>query len=176
MSAILNERTAAVLESIIRQYIARAQPVSSAAVIAECYLEVCSATVRNDMARLEEEGYINHPHHAAGSIPTEKGYRYYVEKLKNAQLPLDERLLINHLFHQVEKELDSWLSLAVGLVSQRAQNVAVVTSPRQSAARFHHLELVPLQDRLSLAVLIMRGARVRQQLVSFEKSLTTFEL
>src|SRR5271157_5289842 len=101
MPVVINIRTATVLESIIRQYIARAQPVSSSAVIADCSLDVCSATVRNDMVRLEEEGYIVRPHHAAGSIPTEKGYRYFVEKLQSAQLPLDEKLLINHLFHQV---------------------------------------------------------------------------
>jgi heat-inducible transcriptional repressor len=173
---MLNPRSETILSSIIRQYIERAMPVSSAAVIAECGLDVCSATARNEMMRLEEEGYILKPHHSAGSIPSDKGYRYYVESIKHAQLPVTEQALINHLFHQVEKEMENWLSLAAGLVSQRVHNVAVVTQPKQTSGKYHHLELVTLQDNLALAVLIMRGARVRQQLVSFDAPVGQFEL
>ena len=173
---MLSQRSETILSSIIRQYVSRATPVSSSAIIAECGLDVCSATVRNEMVRLEEEGYIIKPHHSAGSVPSDKGYRYYVESIKNARLPLAEQTLINHLFHQVEKEMENWLSLAAGLVSQRAHNVAVVTQPRQVSARFHHLELVTLQESLALGVLIMRGARVRQQLISFDNPVGQFEL
>ncbi len=173
---MLNPRSETILSSIIRQYIERAMPVSSAAIIAECGLDVCSATVRNEMMRLEEEGYILKPHHSAGSVPSDKGYRYYVESIKHAQLPVTEQLLINHLFHQVEKEMENWLSLAAGLVSQRVHNVAVITQPRQTAGKYHHLELVTLQENLALAVLIMRGAKVRQQLVSFDTPIGQFEL
>jgi heat-inducible transcriptional repressor len=173
---MLNPRSETILSSIIRQYIERATPVSSAAIIAECGLDVCSATVRNEMMRLEEEGYILKPHHSAGSVPSDKGYRYYVESIKHAQLPVTEQLLINHLFHQVEKEMENWLSLAAGLVSQRVHNVAVVTQPRQTSGKYHHLELVTLQENLALAVLIMRGAKVRQQLVSFDTPISQFEL
>ncbi|MEL7563179.1 heat-inducible transcriptional repressor HrcA [Dehalogenimonas sp. 4OHTPN] len=173
---MLNSRSETILSSIIRQYIERAVPVSSAAVISECGLDVCSATVRNEMVRLEEEGYILKPHHSAGSVPSDKGYRYYVESIKHAQMSLTDQLLINHLFHQVEKEMENWLSLAAGLVSQRVHNVAVVTQPKQTASKYHHLELVTLQENLALAVLILRGARVRQQLVSFGNAVGQFEL
>jgi heat-inducible transcriptional repressor len=173
---MLNPRSETILSSIIRQYIERALPVSSGAVIAECGLDVCSATVRNEMTRLEEEGYILKPHHSAGSIPSDKGYRYYVESIKHAQLPVTDQLLINHLFHQVEKEMENWLSLAAGLVSQRVHNVTVVTQPKQTCGKYHHLELVTLQENLALAVLIMRGARVRQQLISFDAPVGQFEL
>jgi heat-inducible transcriptional repressor len=173
---MLNPRSETILSSIIRQYIERAMPVSSTSVATECGLDVCSATVRNEMMRLEEEGYILKPHHSAGSVPSDKGYRYYVESIKHAQLPVTEQLLINHLFHQVEKEMENWLSLAAGLVSQRVHNVAVVTQPKQTSGKYHHLELVTLQENLALAVIIMRGARVRQQLVSFDAPITQFEL
>lgn len=173
---MLSQRSETILSSIIRQYVEQAAPVSSSAIISECGLDVCSATVRNEMVRLEEEGYIVKPHHSAGSVPSDKGYRYYVEQIKNARLPVTEQLLINHLFHQVEKEMENWLSLAAGLVSQRVHNVAVVTQPRQTNSRFHHLELVTLQETLVLAVLIMRGARVRQQLISFAEPISQFEL
>ena len=173
---MLNSRSETILSSIIRQYIERAMPVPSASVAAECGLDVCSATVRNEMMRLEEEGYILKPHHSAGSIPSDKGYRYYVESIKHAQLPINEQILINHLFHQVEKEMENWLSLAAGLVSQRVHNVAVVTQPKQTSSKYHHLELVTLQENLALAVLILRGAKVRQQLVSFDNPISQFEL
>ena len=99
-------RAATILNSIARQYISRALPVSSTSVASDCGLAVSSATIRSEMMRLEEEGYIFRPHHAAGSIPSDKGYRYYVGTLKNIELPLAEQRLISHLFHQVEKELE----------------------------------------------------------------------
>ena len=73
---MLRPREELILSSIIRQYISRAMPVSSSSVLDECGLDVSSATVRNDVSRLEEEGYISHPHHAAGSVPSDKGYRH----------------------------------------------------------------------------------------------------
>ncbi len=173
---MLSPRMAAVLNSITRQYITRAVPVASASVVDDCGLEVSSATVRNDMARLEEAGYIIRPHHAAGSIPSDKGYRYYVNTLGGIELPVVEQRLISHLFHQVEQELEQWLSLAVTLIAQRVQNVAVVTRPRLPACQFKHLELVALQDYLALVILILRGAKVRQKLMSSDRAMSQPEL
>ena len=146
-------------------------PVSSASIADDCGLEVSSATIRNEMVRLEEDGYIIRPHHAAGSIPSDKGYLYYAGTLKDLELPLAEQRLIIHLFHQVEDDLEEWLSLAVELIAQRVQNVAMVTKPKPIACQFKHLELVSLQDRLALVVLVLRGARVRQQLINFDQAM-----
>ena len=107
---MLRPREELILSSIIRQYISRAVPVSSSSVLDECGLDVSSATVRNDVARLEEEGYILRPHHAAGSMPSDKGYRFYVGSLKGIELPVEDQFLINHLFHQVEDKLEEWLN------------------------------------------------------------------
>ena len=169
-------RTETILRSIARQYIEDGTPVSSATVMENCRLNVCSATVRNEMVRLEQDGYIIRPHHSSGSIPSDKGYRYYAESLKGVELPLAEQLQINHLFHQVEMELEEWLELAVSLIAKRVRNVAVITMPRSAACRFHHLELVHVQDSRALAVLILRRARVRQQLINFKKPLTQDDL
>jgi len=169
---MLRPREELILSSIIRQYISRALPVSSSSVLDECGLDVSSATVRNDVARLEEEGYISRPHHAAGSVPSDKGYRHYVGSLKGIELPLEEQFLINHLFHQVEDKLEEWLNLAVTLLAQQVKNVAVVTTPRPAAAKFKHMELVSIQPQLALAVLVLHGAKVRQQLVNFEEPTT----
>ncbi len=169
---MLRPREEIILSSIIRQYISRAMPISSSSVLDECGLDVSSATVRNDVVRLEEEGYISRPHHAAGSVPSDKGYRHYVGSLKGMELPMEEQFLINHLFHQVEDKLEEWLNLAVTLLAQQVKNVAVVTTPRPAAAKFKHMELVSIQPQLALVVLVLHGAKVCQQLVNFEEPAT----
>ena len=173
---MLSPRAETVLGSIVRQYIVRAAPVSSASVIDDCRLEVSSATIRNEMMRLEQDGYIIRPHHSAGSLPSDKGYRYYVGTLKGIELPLAEQRLISHLFHQVEKELEEWLNLAVTLIAQLVQNVAVVTMPKPPACQFKHMELVSLQESLALVVLVLRGALVKQQLVTFDQPISQADL
>jgi len=169
---MLMPREELILGSIIRQYIRRATPISSGSVLDECGLNVSSATVRNDVARLENEGYITRPHHAAGSVPSDKGYRRYVSSLKSIELPTEERFLINHLFHQVEDRLEEWLNLAAALLARQVKNVAVVTAPRAASSRFKHLELVLIQPQMALVVLILHGAKVCQRLVSFEAPAT----
>lgn len=172
----LTLREEAILGSIIRQYTAQAMPVSSASILGECGLDVSSATVRNDVARLEEEGYIVRPHYAAGSIPSDRGYRHYVSAISPAQLPLEVKLTINHLFHQVEDKLEEWLNLAATLLARQTQSVAVVTTPRPAVARFKHVEFVSLQPQLALVVLVLEGAKVHQQLVNLDEAHNQEEL
>jgi len=173
---MLSHRTETILKSIVGQYITKATPVPSQSIINDYELGVSAATIRNEMAYLEQEGYINRPHPSAGSIPSDKGYRYYVESLTDIKLPLAEQCLIGHLFHQVEGELGEWLSLAATLIAQLAQNMAVVTMPKPVGCQFKHLELVALQDSLALAVLILRGAKIKQQLVTFDQVISQPEL
>jgi len=124
------------------------------------------------MARLEQEGYTTRPHPSAGSVPSDKGYRYYVESITEVILPLAEQRLIGHLFHQVKKEQEEWLPLAATVMAQLAKNVAVVTRPKPVDCQFRRLELVALQDLRVLVVLVLRGARVKQQLVTFETAIS----
>jgi len=173
---MLSPRTETILKSIVGQYITRATPVPSQSIINDYELGVSAATIRNEMAYLEREGYINRPHPSAGSIPSDKGYRYYVESLTDIKLPLAEQCLIGHLFHQVEGELGEWLSLAATLIAQLAQNMAVVTMPKPVGCQFKHLELVAIQDLLALVVLVLRGARIKQQLVTFDQIISQPEL
>ncbi len=173
---MLSLRTETILKSIVGQYITRAIPVPSQSVLSDYALGVSPATVRNEMAHLEQEGYIIRRHPSAGSIPSDKGYRYYVESLSNINLPLAEQRLISHLFHQVEEELEKWLNLASTVTAQLAQNVAVVTIPKPADCQFKYLELVALQDSLVLVVLILQGARVKQQLITFDKTISQPEL
>ena len=176
MMSNLTLREETILSSIIRQYIAQALPVSSTSILEECGLDVSSATVRNDVARLEEEGYILRPHYAAGSIPSDQGYRHYVGTLSPSKLPLEVQFTINHLFHQVEDKLDEWLNLAATLLARQTKSVAVVTAPRPVVAHFKHVELVSLQPQLALAVLVLEGAKVHQQLISLDQTHSQEEL
>lgn len=173
---MLSPRSETILKSIVGQYIVKATPVPSQSIINDFELAVSSATIRNEMMRLEQDGYITRPHPSAGSIPLDKGYRYYVESLSDIELPVAERLLVSHLFHQVERELEDWLSLAATLTAQLVQNVAVVTLPKPEQCRFRHLELVALKESLALVVLVLHGAILRQQLITFDQAISQDQL
>ena len=173
---MLSPRAGTILKSIVGQYIVKGMPISSQSITNDYELGVSPATIRNEMAHLEQEGYIIRPHPSAGSIPSDKGYRYYVETLTDIELPLTEQRLISHLFHQVEKELEEWLRLAAALTARLVQNVAVVTMPKPANCHFKHIELVALQDSLALVVLVLHGARVKQQLIIFDQVITQSEL
>jgi len=111
-----------------------------------------------------------------GSVPSDKGYRRYVESLGDVRLPLAEQRLVSHLFHQVERKLDQWINLAATLIAQMAQNVAVVTMLKAEACEFRHMELVSLKGPLALVVFVLSGAKVRQQLTTFEQPMSQPEL
>lgn len=167
---MLSVRTGNILNSIVGQYITRAMPVPSQVIASDPELEVSPATVRNEMACLEQEGYLIRPHTSAGCIPSDKGYRYYVESIKNEKLPPAEERLISHVFHQAEKEVEAWLSLTATLLAQLAQNVAVVSLPKSAGCKLKHMELLALQDSQALAVVVLQGARVKQKLITFDRA------
>ncbi len=173
---MLSPRTETILKSIVGEYITTAVPVPSETIAHNYELRVSPATVRNEMAHLEQDGYILRPHPSAGSIPSDKGYRYYVESLRDIGLPLAEKRLISHLFHQVEREMEVWLSLAATLIARLAQNVAVVTTPKPAYCQFKYLELVALHNSLALLVLILYGARLKRQLITLDQAMSQPEL
>lgn len=173
---MISPRSEIILKSIIGWYIEHAVPVSSQHLVHDYDLGVSSATVRNEMASLEEKGYIIRPHTSAGSIPSDKGYRFYVSSLQEQTLPISEQRMISHLFHQVESRMDEWLSLAASILARISQNTAVVTAPRTSDCQFKHMELVSIQDNLVLLVLVLRGAKIKQQLLTFENQISQTEL
>jgi heat-inducible transcriptional repressor len=129
------------------------------------------------MAWLEEEGYIIRPHTSAGGVPSDKAYRYYVDTiLQQAELSEEEKCTIRHLFHQVERELEEWVRLAATLLARRLRNVALVTPPQALECRLKHLELITLQEFLALLVLVLREAKLKRQLLTFEYVVTAEEL
>jgi len=166
----LTPRREAVLKIIVSEYIDTAVPVGSENIFRNFQLGVSPATIRNDMAYLEKEGYITRPHTSAGSVPLDKGYRYYVESLtKETELPLEEQYRIRKLFLEVEKEFERWLKLAAAIAASLVRNAALVTLSKPRQCRFKHLELVALQEFTALIVLIVGEAILKRQLLSFEK-------
>jgi heat-inducible transcriptional repressor len=175
---MLTERQAQILKSIVGEYVGSARPVGSQSIVRMGGLGLSSATIRNEMARLEEEGYIVRRHISGGGIPSDKGYRYYVESLTQGteNMPIEERLMIAHLFHQVERELEEWTRLAAVLLSRMVHNVAVVTFPKEAESRIKHLKLVSLQRSLAVLILLLHQAKLKQQLIEFSEGVTQDEL
>ncbi len=169
---MLNRRRDRILRIIVGEYISKGVPVSSE-VVAKKGLGVSPATVRNEMMELEEEGYIVQPHTSAGRIPTEKGYRRYIEYLMAyARLSEDEQFMIRHQFHQVERAVEEWTRLAAAILSGMVHNVALVTLPKPVEARLKHLELISLQELMVLLVLVLKEAKLRQQVLNLEENVS----
>lgn len=174
---MLTARQAEVLKAVVGGYIASGMPVGSEVIWRHGQLGVSPATIRNDMAELEERGYILRPHISAGGVPSDLGYRYYVESLGGTPpLPPSEQLLLQHLFHQVEKELEEWARLAAVFLSRFTGNIAVVTQPRATEGRLKRVELVALQEFLALMLLVLWEVRVKQQLLAFDRPVSQGEL
>src|SRR5579875_3854489 len=175
--AMLTERRAQVLRLIVSDYIESATPVGSEQIVRRHRLDVSPATIRNEMARLEEDGYISHPHTSAGRVPSDKGYRYYVETLmQETDIPHEEKLRILHQFHQSSMELSEWLQLAASVLAQSAHNLAVVTAPRTPSAKLKHVQLVELSDSAALMVLVTEDIKVHQQVVALREPVAQDEL
>ena len=173
----LPSRRETILKIIVKEYIASGIPVASET-LAEGYpLKISPATIRNEMARLEEEGYITRPHTSAGRIPSDKGYRYYVENLfEEVEIPDEEREYIGKLFHQVQQEISQWLKLAVELLAWKLKNIALATLPWTTEYHFKHLHLVEIQEFIALLILVLQEARIKQQPLTLEQKVSQDEL
>jgi heat-inducible transcriptional repressor len=169
----LTSRRETVLSIIVSEYVDTALPVASETIFRNYRLGVSPATIRNDMAYLEEEGYIARPHISAGSVPLDKGYRHYVESLANeAELPLEEQYRIRELFREAEEEFEQWLKLAATIAARLVRNASLVTFPKPRQCRFKRLELVALQEFVALMVLVLSEAILKRQPLSFEGPMT----
>ena len=129
--APLSPRKQQILRALVEEYIHNATPVASETLVRKYGLPFSSATVRHELAGLEELDLINQPHTSAGRVPTDLGYRYFVEHLmQESALSLDEQRLIRHLFYQVQDQLDQWVRLTASVMARLLNSGAVMTSPR----------------------------------------------
>lgn len=174
---MLTDRRSAILGLVIGEYIETAIPVSSRALVKRHDLAVSAATIRNELARLEEDGYITHPYTSAGRIPSDRGYRHYVEVLMSEEpVGTDEQRTIEHQLHQVRGGLDEWLSLTATILAGAVESFAVVTRPRGNDSRLKHAQLVELHGDLVLLVAVMDDGRVRQSVLSLTQPRTQQQL
>jgi heat-inducible transcriptional repressor len=159
------DRRLAVLRAIVEDYVDTREPVGSKALVERHNLGVSPATIRNDMAVLEEEGYIVQPHTSAGRVPTDKGYRLFVDRLHGIKpLSSAERRAIQTLLDGAV-DLDDVVDRTVRLLAQLTRQVAVMQYPSLSRSTVRHIELVPLGGHRLLLVLITDTGRVEQRLV-----------
>jgi heat-inducible transcriptional repressor len=162
---VIEDRKLEVLRAIVEDYVSTQEPVGSKTLVERHNLGVSPATIRNDMAALEDEGYIAQPHTSAGRIPTDKGYRLFVDRLSTVKpLSTPERKAIQ-TFLDGAMDLDDIVSRTVRLLAQLTRQVAVVQYPSLSKSSVRHVELLPLTTTRLLVVLITTSGRVEQRVV-----------
>lgn len=168
----LDDRKLEVLRAIVEDYVATQEPVGSKSLVERHQLGVSPATVRNDMAILEEEGYIRQPHTSAGRVPTDRGYRLFVDRLSRVKplTPAERRAIERFLVGAVD--LDDVVHRTVRLLAQLTRQVAVVQYPSLARSRVRHLELVPISTTRLMVVMIADTGRVEQRLVDLPAPIT----
>jgi heat-inducible transcriptional repressor len=162
---MLEDRRLAVLRAIVEDYVSTHEPVGSKALVERHNLGVSPATIRNDMAALEDEGFIAQPHTSAGRVPTDLGYRLFVDRLSGVKpLSQAERRAI-HQFLDDAVDLDDVMSRTVRLLAQITRQVALVQYPSLTRSRVRHVELVALSSTRLIIVLIVDSGRVEQRII-----------
>lgn len=177
--AKLTERQLHILTALIRTYTQRPEPISSKQLVDENEtLGVSSATVRNELAVLEQLGMIRAPHTSAGRIPTEEGYRYFVQRMlqEDKTLSLGEQKSLRLEFEQATRDIQSWLHTAAGILAKRTQAAALVTEPRSRMPLFKHLQLINTHGHLVLMVLVLEGGEITQQMLALAEEVSQEDL
>jgi heat-inducible transcriptional repressor len=162
----LDARSDAILRAVIDEYVTSATPVSSGSLVDHYQLGVSSATVRSILSDLEALGLLTHPHTSAGRVPTDAGYRYYVQVLAEEwSVPQVEQRMIRHQFGQVEFASEHWFRLAATtLAAANTGTAGLATTAKPEAARVRRVDLVAVQDRLALLVVLFREGTMKQTL------------
>ena len=168
------DRSRRVLSALVREYIASGEPVASSLLVRAAGLGVSSATVRNVLARLEDEGYVQQPHTSAGRVPTDRGYRFYVDLLLESKRRHRAASVVEARLRResVAPLADVVLSQASHLVSQASRTVGFALSAAQDAAVFERVEFVPLGASRVLVVIVAKGGHVVQKVIDTGEALS----
>jgi heat-inducible transcriptional repressor len=166
---LLDERKATVLRAVVASYIETAQPVGSGHIARAPGVTVSPATVRNDMAMLEQEGYLHQPHTSAGRVPTDKGYRFFVDRLDaTTSLASADTRQVRSFFAEAHGELEQMLADTSRLLSDLTRYAAVVVAPPAEAAIVRSVQLVGLAPRVALLVVVLSNGAVDKHTVEFD--------
>lgn len=169
---IVDERKAAILRAVIAEYIETAQPVGSSLVACAPGVAVSAATVRNEMGALEQEGYLYQPHPSAGRIPTDKGYRFFVDHLRSPSLQPMKRLQIRDFFARAHGELEEMLRATSSLLSRLTDQAAVVVGPGREASAIRSFQLVALSQNLVMAVVVLSNGAVEKRVLELAEDVS----
>jgi heat-inducible transcriptional repressor len=162
----LDPRSQQILRAVIEEYVATAEPVGSLTLVERYPLGVSSATVRNVLADLEEQGYLTHPHTSAGRVPTDAGYRLYVESIApRMSLAPVERLMIRHQFGQVEFASEQWFRLAAATIAAATHAAGLATPAKPRSCRLRHVDLVATASHTASLIVVLAEGSVKQELV-----------
>jgi len=176
MVETLGEREREVLRAVIHEYIATGDPVGSSQLVRKPEFDVSAATMRNVMADLEELGYIEKPHTSAGRVPTDRGYRFYVDSLLKLREPGPlQREMIEHGISR-EGSTEETFQDASKVLHFITRHAGVVLTPRPSATVFHRIEFVRLREDRVLAILVGQNGQVQNKLLTLEFAITSEEL
>ncbi|OGO51701.1 MAG: heat-inducible transcription repressor HrcA [Chloroflexi bacterium RBG_16_69_14] len=163
-------RTQAILRAVIDEYVTTATPVGSQSLVERYGLGVSSATVRHILAELEANGLLTHPHTSAGRIPTDAGYRFYVESIvETVPLPAVEQLMIRHQFGQVEFASEHWFRLAATTLAGLTRAAGLATPAKPRAAHIRRIDLVAVNDRMASLILVLREGSIKQAVVALDE-------
>lgn len=173
----LDERQKRILESIIKDYVATAEPVGSRAVVRKHSLKISAATVRNEMADLEEMGYLEQPHTSAGRIPSEKGFRYFVDCMMEKESPSDEE--VDLLEKILSNNIQDWGDVVQGIghfLAQVTNYASFIIVPSVKLSQFHSLQLIPMQEGQALVLLVTDIGIIMHRKISIPHSINEHDL
>ncbi|HDP69488.1 MAG TPA: heat-inducible transcription repressor HrcA [Actinobacteria bacterium] len=175
---VLDARKDFILNAVVEDYIKNAEPVGSQRIIDDYGLKVSSATVRNELSLLEKTEYLSQPHTSAGRVPTDKGYRYYVDALfeKKESLVFFEEKFINQIFSTLSKELETFVREVSAVLSKLTNYTAFVCVPHPKGNYLKHLDLVLIRPQAVLMVLITSIGYISKKVISFDYKISQASL
>jgi heat-inducible transcriptional repressor len=173
----LDERKQRILKAVVSDYTLTGVPVGSQVLAAKYFIALSSATIRNELADLVGTGYLQQPHTSAGRIPTDRGYRYFVDFLMEPEAASSSaRRTVKQEFESTPRSVDGILEKAAMVLSQVTQNVSLVTAPEVSESRIKHVDLVSLEPQAVLIILVLEGNLIKQQVVHLDRATSQEDL
>lgn len=171
---MLDIRKKKVLQAIVEEYINTAEPVSSATLTINHGLNCSSATIRNDMAELEREGYLDKPHTSAGRVPSEKGYRFYVDELLNDEnISIDEIQFIKSRLETKINEIEDLTKITTNTISELTHYATVAIGPKTIEQTIEDIKFVLLGNRVLMAVILTSSGSIKESIIKFDEDITS---
>ncbi len=168
----MDPRKERILQAVISDYTETTVPVGSQVLAARYFLELSAATIRNELAGLVDDGFLQQPHTSAGRVPTDRGYRYFVDFLLPTEVVEPSvRRTVRQAFHAAPQQAEAILEVAAAVMSRLSDNVAVVTGPVSSHSRLKHLDLAALRPGQALLLLVVAGNVIRNQPIPVDRAL-----